>query len=147
MEATIADMKIDMEQLRERWEQVQSRLVAEVERTNAENARLTQAMSDQQEKAQKERDAAESRYRQRQAELGVAQLELAVAKENVRTARASRDAIMAQLELAVAKEDVRTARARRHNEGQRSTPEGNREESVRGTGEHKADYRAIPGAD
>jgi chromosome segregation ATPase len=47
MEVTIADMKTDMEQLRERWEKVQSRLVAEVERTNAENARLTQAMSDQ----------------------------------------------------------------------------------------------------
>jgi chromosome segregation ATPase len=30
MEATIADMKTDMEQLRERWELVQSRLVAEV---------------------------------------------------------------------------------------------------------------------
>jgi hypothetical protein len=38
MEATIADMKTDMEQLRERWERVQSRLVAEVERTNEENA-------------------------------------------------------------------------------------------------------------
>jgi hypothetical protein len=41
MEATIADMKTYMEQLRERWKLVQSRLVAEVERTNAENARLT----------------------------------------------------------------------------------------------------------
>jgi hypothetical protein len=51
MEATIVDMKTDMEQLRERWELVQSRLEAEVERTNAENARLTRAMSDQQEKA------------------------------------------------------------------------------------------------
>jgi hypothetical protein len=35
MEATIADMKTDMERL------VQSRLVAEVERTNEENAGLT----------------------------------------------------------------------------------------------------------
>jgi hypothetical protein len=97
MEATIADMKTDMEQLRERCELVQSRLVAEVERTNEENTRLTQALSDQQvevAKAQKERDAAESRHRQRQAELGIAQLELAVAKEDVKTARASRDAIM-----------------------------------------------------
>jgi uncharacterized protein YigA (DUF484 family) len=86
-----------MEQLRKRWEQVQSRLVAEVERTNTENARLNQAMSDQQaelDKARKERDAAESRHRQRQEELGLAQLELAVAKEDVRTARASRDDIM-----------------------------------------------------
>jgi hypothetical protein len=40
-------MKTDMEQLRERWEQVQSWLVAEVERTNTENVRLTQTMSDQ----------------------------------------------------------------------------------------------------
>jgi multidrug resistance efflux pump len=71
--------------------------VAEVEHTNAENTRLTQAMSDQQaevEKARKERDAAESRHWQRQAELGLAQLELAMAKEDVRTARTSRDAIM-----------------------------------------------------
>jgi chromosome segregation ATPase len=90
-------MKTDMEHLRKRWEQVQSRLVAEMERTNAENVRLNQAMSDQQaelDKARKERDAAESRHRQRQAELGLAQLELAVAKEDVRTARASRDDIM-----------------------------------------------------
>jgi chromosome segregation ATPase len=97
MEAAFAGMKTDMEQLRKRWEQVQSRLVAEVECTNAENARLNQAMSDQQaevDKARKEQDAAESRHRQRQAELGLAQLELAVAKEDVRTARASRDDIM-----------------------------------------------------
>jgi multidrug resistance efflux pump len=54
-------------------------------------------MSDQQvevAQAQKERDAAESQHRQQQAELGIAQLELAVAKEDVKTARASRDAIM-----------------------------------------------------
>jgi hypothetical protein len=54
-------------------------------------------MSDQQaelDKARKERDAAESRHRQRQAELGLAQLELEVAKEDVRTARASRADIM-----------------------------------------------------
>jgi chromosome segregation ATPase len=97
MEATIADMKADMEQLRERWELVQSRLVAEVERTNEENARLAQAMSDhrkEMEKARKERDAAERRHRQGQAELSIAQLELTVAKEDVWTARASCDAIM-----------------------------------------------------
>jgi hypothetical protein len=47
METTIADMKTDIEYMRERWERVQSRLVAEVERTNEENARLTQALSDQ----------------------------------------------------------------------------------------------------
>jgi chromosome segregation ATPase len=71
--------------------------VAEVERTNAENTRLNQAMSDQQaevDKARKERDAAERRHQQKQAELGLAQLELAVAKEDVRTARASCDDIM-----------------------------------------------------
>jgi chromosome segregation ATPase len=62
-----ADMKTDIEYMWERWERVQSRLVAEVERTNEENARLTQALSDQQAKAQKERDVAESRHRQSQA--------------------------------------------------------------------------------
>jgi hypothetical protein len=96
-ETAFAGTKTDMEQLRKRWEQVQSRLVAEVERTNAENTRLNQAMSDQQaelDKARKERDAAESRHRQRQAELGLVQLELQVAKEDVWTARASRADIM-----------------------------------------------------
>jgi hypothetical protein len=53
MEATIADMKADMEQLRERWEFVQSRLVAEVEHTNEENARLAQAMLDHREEVEK----------------------------------------------------------------------------------------------
>jgi chromosome segregation ATPase len=76
---------------------VQSRLVAEVERTNEENARLTQAMSthrEEMEKARKDRETAERRHRQGQAELSIAQLELTVAKEDVRTARVSRDAIM-----------------------------------------------------
>jgi hypothetical protein len=51
-------------------------------------------MSDQQaelDKERKEREAAERRHWQKQAELGLAQLELAVAKEDVRTARAGRD--------------------------------------------------------
>jgi hypothetical protein len=63
--------------------------VAEVERTNAKNARLSQAMSDQQaelERATRERDAAERRHRQSQAELGLAQLELTVAKDDVQKA-------------------------------------------------------------
>jgi uncharacterized protein YlxW (UPF0749 family) len=66
MEKALDGMKTDMEQQRTRWEQVQARLVAEVERTNAENARLHQAMSDQQaelDKARKERDAVERRHR------------------------------------------------------------------------------------
>jgi uncharacterized protein YlxW (UPF0749 family) len=72
MKATITDMRADMEQLRERWEQVQPRLLAEVERTNEENNRLTQAMSTHQaelEKARKERDEAE---RQCKSELAIA---------------------------------------------------------------------------
>jgi Skp family chaperone for outer membrane proteins len=66
MEKAMGGMRIDTEQLRKQWEQVQARLVAEVERTNAENAGLHQAMSDQQaelDKARKERDAAERRHR------------------------------------------------------------------------------------
>jgi hypothetical protein len=46
MEKAFDVMKTDMDQLRKRWVQVQSRLVAEVERTNAENARLNQVMMD-----------------------------------------------------------------------------------------------------
>jgi chromosome segregation ATPase len=95
MEKAFDGMKTDMDQLRKRWEQVQSRLVAEVERTNTENARLHQVMSDQQaelDKVRKERESAERRHRQSQAELGLAQLELTVAKDDVQKARASRDA-------------------------------------------------------
>jgi chromosome segregation ATPase len=95
MEKAMDGMKTDMEQLRKRWEQVQARLVAEVEHTNAENARLNQAMSDQNaelDRPRRERDAAERRHRQSQAELGLAQLELTVAKDDVQKARASRDA-------------------------------------------------------
>jgi chromosome segregation ATPase len=55
MEKAMGGMRTDMEQLRKRWEQVQARLVAEVERTNAENARLHQAMSDQQAELDKAR--------------------------------------------------------------------------------------------
>jgi septal ring factor EnvC (AmiA/AmiB activator) len=69
--------------------------VAEVERTNTENARLHQVMSDQQaelDKVRKEREATERRYRQSQVELGLAQLELTVAKDDVQKARASRAA-------------------------------------------------------
>jgi chromosome segregation ATPase len=47
MEKAMDGMRTDMEQLRKRWEQVQARLMAEVECTNAENARLHQAMPDQ----------------------------------------------------------------------------------------------------
>jgi cell division protein FtsB len=46
-----------------------------VECTNTENARLQQVMSDQQaelDKVRKEREAAERRHRQLQAELGLA---------------------------------------------------------------------------
>jgi uncharacterized protein YukE len=81
MRAMIADLKADMEQLRERWEQVQPRLVAEVERTNEENTRLTQAMSTHRaelEKVRKEQDEIERRYK---AELTIAQLEVSVASE------------------------------------------------------------------
>jgi predicted nucleic acid-binding Zn-ribbon protein len=90
-------MKTDMDQLWERWEQVQSRLVSEVERTNGENARLTQAMTDQNaelDKVRKERDAAVRRHRQSQEELGLVQLELTVAKDDVQKARASWDITM-----------------------------------------------------
>jgi phage shock protein A len=68
MEKAFDGMKTDMDQLRKWWEQVQSRLVAEVERTNAENDRLNQAMKDQHaelDKARKERDAAIRRHRSR----------------------------------------------------------------------------------
>jgi chromosome segregation ATPase len=58
-------MKMDMDQLREHWEQVQSQLVAEVERTNEENTGLKQAMTNQNaelDKVRKERDAVVRRH-------------------------------------------------------------------------------------
>jgi hypothetical protein len=60
--------------------------VSEVERTNEENTRLKQAMTDQNaeiDKVRKERDAAVHRHRQSQPELGIVQLELTVAKDDV----------------------------------------------------------------
>jgi chromosome segregation ATPase len=87
-------MKSDLENTWERWKQVQARLVAEVEHTNEENARLKQAMTVQNtelEKVRKERDAAIRRHRQVQAELRIVKLELSVAKDDVQKARASRD--------------------------------------------------------
>jgi chromosome segregation ATPase len=90
-------MKTEMDQLRERWEQVQSRLVAEVERTNEENTGLKQAMTDQNaelDKVRKERDAAVCRHRQAEAELGIVKLELTVAKDDVQKARAGQDEMM-----------------------------------------------------
>jgi hypothetical protein len=58
-------MKTEMDQIRERWEQVQSRLVLEVEHTNKENAGLTQAITDQNaelDKVRKEQEAAVRRH-------------------------------------------------------------------------------------
>jgi chromosome segregation ATPase len=66
MEKALNGMKTDMEQQRKRWKQVQARLVAEVERTNAENAGLHQAMSEQ----QAELDKARRNEMQRRADTG-----------------------------------------------------------------------------
>jgi regulator of replication initiation timing len=69
MEKAFDGMKTDMDQLRKRWEQVQAWLVAEVQHTNTENARLHQVMSDQQaelDKERKEREAVKRRHRQKQ---------------------------------------------------------------------------------
>jgi chromosome segregation ATPase len=87
-------MKTEMDQIRERWEQVQSRSVAKVECTNEENIGLKQAMTVQNaelEKVRQEREAAIRRHRQAQAELGIVKLELTVAKDDVQKARAGRD--------------------------------------------------------
>jgi hypothetical protein len=87
-------MKADLDKTRERWKQVQARLVSEVERTNEENTGLKLAMTVRNaeiDKVKQERDAAIRRHRQVQAELGIVQLELSVAKADVQKARTSRD--------------------------------------------------------
>jgi hypothetical protein len=88
-------MKTEMDQIRERWKQVQARLVSEVERTNEENTGLKQAMTVRNaelDKVRQEREAAIRRHRQVQAEMSIVQMELSVAKSDVEKARTSRDA-------------------------------------------------------
>jgi predicted nucleic acid-binding Zn-ribbon protein len=88
-------MKTELEQNKERWKQIQTRLVAEVERTNEESGRLKQAMASRNaetDKLKQERDAAVRCHRQAQAELGPLRLELSVAKDDLKKARESRDA-------------------------------------------------------
>jgi predicted nucleic acid-binding Zn-ribbon protein len=60
-------MKTELEQNKERWKQIQTRLVAEVERTNEENGWLKQAMASRNaetDKLKQERDVAVRRHRQ-----------------------------------------------------------------------------------
>jgi hypothetical protein len=87
-------MKTTIDQIRERWKQVQARLVSEVERTNEENTGLKQAMTVRNaelDKVRQEQEVAICRHRQAQAELGIVKLELTVAKDDVQKARAGRD--------------------------------------------------------
>jgi chromosome segregation ATPase len=68
--------------------------VAEVERTNEENAKLKQATTIRNteiDKLKQEWEAAIRRHRQVQAELGILKLELSVAKDDLQNARTSRD--------------------------------------------------------
>jgi hypothetical protein len=88
-------MKTEMDQIRERWKQVQARLVSEVERTNEENNGLKQAMivrNAELDKVKQEREAAIRRHRQVQAKLGIVKMELSVAKADVEKPLTSRDA-------------------------------------------------------
>jgi chromosome segregation ATPase len=88
-------MNVDMEKNKERWKQIQTRLVTEVERTNEENARLKQAMTSWNaatDRLKQECDEAVRRHRQPQEELGLLRLELSVVNEDLKKARACRDA-------------------------------------------------------
>jgi predicted nucleic acid-binding Zn-ribbon protein len=75
-------MNTKLEKNKKRWKQIQTRLVAEVERTNEENDQMKQALVSRNvetDKLKQERDAVVHRHRQAQAELGPLQLELLVA--------------------------------------------------------------------
>jgi predicted nucleic acid-binding Zn-ribbon protein len=72
-------IKAELDQSKERWTEIQTRLVAEVERTNAENVRLQQAiMSRDAEmgKLKSEWDAAVRRHHQVREEIGPLKMEL-----------------------------------------------------------------------
>jgi chromosome segregation ATPase len=69
--------------------------MAEVERTNEENARLKQAMTSRNtttDRLKQEQDEAVRRHRQAQEELGPLRLELSVVVDDLKTARVCRDA-------------------------------------------------------
>jgi hypothetical protein len=87
-------MKIEMDQIREWWQQVQARLVSKVERTSEENTGLKQAITVRNaelDKVRQEREATIRRHRQAQAELGIVKLKLMVAKDDVQKARTGRE--------------------------------------------------------
>jgi chromosome segregation ATPase len=91
---TFEVMNVELEKNKERWKQIQTRPVTEVERTNEENARLKQAMTSPNaatEKLKQERDEAVRGHQQAQEELGPLRLELSVAVEDLKKARVNHD--------------------------------------------------------
>jgi chromosome segregation ATPase len=88
-------IKAELDESKERWKEVQTRLVAEVERTNEENGRLKQAIASQNAemgKLKSERDAAVRRQQQVREEIGPLKLELQVAFADLKTARSNSNA-------------------------------------------------------
>jgi predicted nucleic acid-binding Zn-ribbon protein len=79
----------EMQKSKETWKRIQTRLVAEVERTNKENGKLKQAVESRNVetgKLKQERDAAVRRNRQAQEKLGLLRLELSVAVADLKKA-------------------------------------------------------------
>jgi predicted nucleic acid-binding Zn-ribbon protein len=85
-------IKAELDQSKERWTEVQTQLVVEVECTNEENGRLKQAMASrnvEMGKLKSERDAAVRRHQQVREEIGPSKMELQVALADLKTARSN----------------------------------------------------------
>jgi FtsZ-binding cell division protein ZapB len=79
----------EIQKSKETWKLIQTRLVAEVERTNKENGKLKQAVESwnaETGKLKQERDAAVQWHQQAQEELGPLRMELSVAVADLKKA-------------------------------------------------------------
>jgi chromosome segregation ATPase len=88
-------MKAELDQIKDRWTEIQTRIVAEVEHTNAENIRLQQVITSRDAetgKLRSERDAAVPRHHQVREEIGPLKMELQVAVADLKKARSNSSA-------------------------------------------------------
>jgi chromosome segregation ATPase len=95
MSDTFEVIKAELDETKERWKEVQTRLVVEVERNNEENGRLKQDMVSgnvETGNLKSERDAAVRRHQQVCEEIDPLKLELQVAFADLKTARSNSNA-------------------------------------------------------
>jgi predicted nucleic acid-binding Zn-ribbon protein len=86
-------LNAEQQKSKETWKRIQTRLVAEVERTTEEDGRLKQVMESlnvETNKLKQEWDTVARRHRQAQEEVGPLRMELSVAVADLKKARLSK---------------------------------------------------------